>query len=204
MNDTDLEDLDTQPPPLNVKCTDTDCEKNLHCFLKKRGMKTDVGTCRQCGADLIEWERIHQRNADDVAFTFKSMRFEKMRHHMWHVPFDAVALEKAKKYGLQKIRAKIVPRLRASIGRPKGAWDGRQTPKEGNVIYYAQHATATCCRKCLEYWHNIPEDIPLSDSLLEYCECLVSEYLDQRLQGRISEEPSLVPQGSRRALPKRK
>ncbi len=33
MNDTDLEDLDTQPPPLNVKCTDTDCEKNLHCFL---------------------------------------------------------------------------------------------------------------------------------------------------------------------------
>ena len=33
--------------------------------------------------------------------------------------------------------------------------DGKQTPFRGNPIFVAQHATATCCRKCLEKWHGI-------------------------------------------------
>jgi hypothetical protein len=34
--------------------------------------------------------------------------------------------------------------------------DGRQTPYRGHPVFVAQHATATCCRKCLERWHEIP------------------------------------------------
>ena len=34
--------------------------------------------------------------------------------------------------------------------------DGKQTPMKGHPVFLAQHATACCCRGCLEKWHNIP------------------------------------------------
>ncbi len=34
--------------------------------------------------------------------------------------------------------------------------DGRQTPMRNHPVFVAQHATATCCRGCLEKWHRIP------------------------------------------------
>ena len=35
--------------------------------------------------------------------------------------------------------------------------DGKQTPYRGHPVFVAQHATATCCRTCLERWHGIPQ-----------------------------------------------
>ncbi|MGO9468272.1 MAG: DUF4186 domain-containing protein [Isosphaeraceae bacterium] len=35
--------------------------------------------------------------------------------------------------------------------------DGKQTPMRNHPIFVAQHATATCCRGCLEKWHGIPK-----------------------------------------------
>ena len=34
--------------------------------------------------------------------------------------------------------------------------DGEQTPMKGHPVFVAQHATACCCRACLEKWHHIP------------------------------------------------
>ncbi len=34
--------------------------------------------------------------------------------------------------------------------------DSKQTPMRNHPIFIAQHATATCCRKCLQKWHRIP------------------------------------------------
>ncbi len=34
--------------------------------------------------------------------------------------------------------------------------DGRQTPMRNHPAFIAQHATASCCRKCLMKWHGIP------------------------------------------------
>lgn len=34
--------------------------------------------------------------------------------------------------------------------------DGRQTPLRGHPVFVAQHATACCCRGCLQKWHRIP------------------------------------------------
>ncbi len=34
--------------------------------------------------------------------------------------------------------------------------DGKQTPMRNHPVFIAQHATATCCRKCLQKWHEIP------------------------------------------------
>jgi hypothetical protein len=41
--------------------------------------------------------------------------------------------------------------------------DGKQTPMRGYPVFVAQHATATCCRGCLEKWHRIPQNRPLTN-----------------------------------------
>ena len=43
------------------------------------------------------------------------------------------------------------------------------------------NATATCCRTCLEYWHNIPKGRDLTAEEQEYCATLVDCFLDERL-----------------------
>ena len=41
--------------------------------------------------------------------------------------------------------------------------DGKQTPFKGHPVFIAQHATATCCRKCVEKWHKIPKNKKLNE-----------------------------------------
>jgi len=40
--------------------------------------------------------------------------------------------------------------------------DGKQTPMKGHPVFIAQHATACCCRGCLNKWYHIPKDRPLT------------------------------------------
>ena len=40
--------------------------------------------------------------------------------------------------------------------------DGRQTPYRGHPVFVAQHATATCCRGCLQKWHGIAKGAELT------------------------------------------
>ena len=46
--------------------------------------------------------------------------------------------------------------------------DGRQTPMKGHPVFIAQHATATCCRKCLYKWHHIKEGKELTKEEIDY------------------------------------
>lgn len=46
--------------------------------------------------------------------------------------------------------------------------DGKQTPMRGHPVFIAQHATATCCRGCIEKWHKIPKGRCLSVTEQEY------------------------------------
>jgi hypothetical protein len=46
--------------------------------------------------------------------------------------------------------------------------DGRQTPMRNHPVFIAQHATGTCCRKCLEKWHHIPKGNPLTEEQIDY------------------------------------
>lgn len=81
---------DAKPAPLKISCTDSDCERDLHCFKfhSRKMVAADRGKCRSCGADLIDWKRIHQRDKADVEHTFASLKRELIRHHAWHVAID--------------------------------------------------------------------------------------------------------------------
>jgi hypothetical protein len=51
---------------------------------------------------------------------------------------------------------------RLAAAQPKN--DGKQTPMRGHPVFIAQHATATCCRGCLDKWHGIPAGRPLTEA----------------------------------------
>jgi hypothetical protein len=185
-----------EPPlvPLKVKCTDADCEKNLHCFLETKQLinKGKVGACRYCEAELVDWERVRKKDLTDWAYTFEALKHEKIRHHLWHVPIDEKAVKHARRKGRKKMREAVDNRLRRAIAPLPSAWDGRQTPFEGNSIFYAQHATATCCRNCLKEWYAIPKDRELTNSEISYFIELIMLYVNDRLPF-LTEEGERIP-----------
>jgi hypothetical protein len=77
-------------------------------------------------------------------------------------------------------------RERLSAARPER--DGKQTPMRGHPVFVAQHATATCCRKCLENWHHIPQGVPLQEEHIGYMVTVVGRWLEvQRPDSPLSE-----------------
>jgi hypothetical protein len=62
--------------------------------------------------------------------------------------FDRRGLETMMAHAADFIAERLAP------AHPKS--DGKQTPMRNHPVFIAQHATATCCRGCLEKWHAIP------------------------------------------------
>lgn len=40
--------------------------------------------------------------------------------------------------------------------------DGKQTPMKNHPVFIAQHATATCCRGCLNRWYGVVKNRELT------------------------------------------
>jgi hypothetical protein len=183
--------------PLKIRCTSSDCEQQLHCFKKTRKMKPEqFGECRSCGVQLVDWQRVQQRDPADMQFTFASLKHEAIRHHFFHAPIDEAAQSHARRKGCLALREAAVERLRKSIGRAEPARDGRQTPFEGNILYYAQHALACCCRTCLEYWHGIPKGRELAEDEIAYLVELVMCFVAERLPA-LPDEGEYIPRRHR-------
>jgi hypothetical protein len=88
----------------------------------------------------------------------------------------------ARRKGRVALHERTARVLAQAIGSPQHPRQGRQTPfTTDNPIHYAQHATATCCRRCLEEWHGIPPNTVLSPQTLEYLTALATRFLDYRL-----------------------
>ncbi|SNR81366.1 protein of unknown function [Methylobacillus rhizosphaerae] len=57
--------------------------------------------------------------------------------------------------------------------------DGKQTPYRGHPVFVAQHATACCCRGCLQKWHLIPDNRALSACEQDYVVHVLMHWLEQ-------------------------
>ena len=75
-------------------------------------------------------------------------------------------------YFKQKGMAIIIEHARDFITRrlakANPANDGKQTPIRNHPVFIAQHATGTCCRKCIEKWHYISKGKPLTEEQIDY------------------------------------
>jgi predicted Fe-S protein YdhL (DUF1289 family) len=73
--------------------------------------------------------------------------------------------------------------------------DGKQTPMRHHPVFIAQHATATCCRGCLQKWHEIPKGRQLDAAEQQYVIAVIGRWLESqgakaaRAGGRLTEQP---------------
>ena len=75
---------------------------------------------------------------------------------------DAQSLAYIQEKGTDTIRRHAADFIAARLAPAEPENDGRQTPMRGHPVFIAQHATATCCRGCLEKWHHIPHGTALT------------------------------------------
>ena len=70
--------------------------------------------------------------------------------------------------GFDKIREHAYDFINKRLRNISNVIDGKQTPMRGHPVFIAQHATATCCRGCLEKWHKIPKGKELTKEQVDY------------------------------------
>ena len=60
--------------------------------------------------------------------------------------------------------------------------DGKQTPMKGHPVFIAEHATATCCRGCLEKWHHIPKGRELDSKEVDYIVNIIVKWIRKEVK----------------------
>ena len=82
-------------------------------------------------------------------------------------------LETIKEHAFQFVNSRVAPEY------PKN--DGKQTPMKGHPVFIAQHATATCCRGCIQKWHGIEKGRALNDAEVDFVLALIMGWIDRWL-----------------------
>lgn len=180
--------------PLTVTCTQTNCARRVapverrHSFQELAGALPGVGgTCRACGVDIVDWELCHANDPLNVKRLVTEMRKELIRDVYWGetLPERIVAL--ALRRDPQLLRESQRRMLARELIPPEAEnpWLRKRTyfatHHDARIVHCAQHATATCCRRCLELWHGIPRERRLTDQELSYLELLTWSYTTERL-----------------------
>lgn len=183
-----------------MSCGMSDCTNGLHCFQKTRKKLAPLfepllrGACQVCGEQgLVEWSRVQRRDINDIEYTIEVLKKECVRHCYWClVEISEGAINHARRKGRCKMRAYAEKVIRRKVGDTHNAFAGRQTPWEGDdPIPYAQHATASCCRKCIERWHGIKQGRDLTEDEIQYLTSLVMRYIEEKIQ--LTEAGEKVP-----------
>jgi len=64
--------------------------------------------------------------------------------------------------------------------------DGKQTPFRGHPVFKAQHATATCCRGCLEKWYLIQKGTQLTNEQQDEIIFVLMFWIQEKLSNKES------------------
>lgn len=82
-------------------------------------------------------------------------------------------LDIIKKHAQDFITKRIAPAFIAN--------DGKQTPMRGHPVFIAQHATATCCRKCINKWHKFEMNVALTQEQRNYLVDIIMHWIVNNL-----------------------
>ena len=82
-------------------------------------------------------------------------------------------IEEIKKHAYKIINERLKPEYIEN--------DGKQTPMKNHPVFIAQHATATCCRGCLEKWHHIKKNKELTEHEIDYIVTLIIEWIKDNI-----------------------
>jgi hypothetical protein len=83
--------------------------------------------------------------------------------------------------GIETIKAHAFQFVNSRIASDFPKNDGKQTPMKGHPVFIAQHATATCCRGCLQKWHGIKKGTALNEKQLMYIVALIGAWIENQI-----------------------
>ena len=81
-------------------------------------------------------------------------------------------------WGLPHVMKQAEELIRKRVAPAEPLNDGRQTPWRNHPVFVAQHATATCCRGCLEKTHEIEKGHALTEDELLYVLAVIERWLE--------------------------
>lgn len=79
--------------------------------------------------------------------------------------------------GMDVMRSHAEDFVRGRLAPAEPVNDGKQTPMHGHPVFKAMHATACCCRGCLEKWHKIPKHRELTETEIKWIVDLLIAWL---------------------------
>jgi exodeoxyribonuclease V alpha subunit len=95
--------------------------------------------------------------------------------------FRAKELEYIKDKGQDKIKSHAEDFIRDRVAPAEPVNKGKQTPMRGHPVFIVQHATATCCRGCIEKWHKLTQHCQLTPSEQEYIVSVIMEWIKRQI-----------------------
>lgn len=84
--------------------------------------------------------------------------------------------------GLDTIESHARDFIAKRLAPENPANDGKQTPMKGHPVFIAQHATATCCRGCLEKWHKIMQCKELNQRQQDYVVKVIMTWINMQMK----------------------
>ena len=81
--------------------------------------------------------------------------------------------------GIDKIRNHAYDFVTKRLADTANVTDGKQTPMKGHPVFIAQHATGTCCRRCLEKWHYISKNKNMTDDDIKYVVDIIMSWIEK-------------------------
>ena len=80
--------------------------------------------------------------------------------------------------GIDTIRQHSIDFIKTRIAPQDPKKDGKQKPMRRHPVFIAQHATATCCRGCIQKWHGIKKRKALSDPEIQFLVELIMGWIE--------------------------
>lgn len=85
--------------------------------------------------------------------------------------------------GLETMRSHAVDFVRQKLAPADPVNDGKQTPMHGHPVFKAMHATACCCRGCLNKWYKVPLHRELTENEQQKIVNLLMEWINRHSEG---------------------
>ena len=93
-------------------------------------------------------------------------------------------IEYIREKGLDKIKSHASDFIKNRIAPAEIINDGKQTPMRGHPVFIAQHATACCCRGCIEKWHHFPKGRELTAAEQEYLVNIIMSWIKRQYEAK--------------------
>ena len=106
---------------------------------------------------------------------------DKLEHSKFRLGFRLTKKEQLylEEKGIAVIRRHAEDFVRQKLAPAEPVNDGKQTPMHGHPVFKAMHATACCCRDCLNKWYKVPFHKELTENEQERIVNLLMAWIER-------------------------